>query len=89
MQITAARRPATARYRWGVLRRETFKFLLLALRHNAFLILEHKMAASDNHAVFPDVRGDAVSHNVVHLGMHFFVNQPRRIDSFTTAFAME
>ena len=59
----------------GVLRRQRVKALPFSLRHHAALIFEHKMGAAHHHLLAACRAGNAVGHQVFHLGVHLLMGK--------------
>lgn len=72
-----------------ILRGERGKFIPLIIRYGAALVLENEMVAAEDDLLTVNGAVDAVGNDVFDLGVALVVVQPRRIASFTTAFAIE
>ena len=67
---------ANAQIQMGIAGIQSVEPILLLFRHHAVLILKDKMGAADNYLVTVHHTGNAVGHNILHLGMVLLMVQP-------------
>ena len=65
--------PGCGQIQVGILRIQPIKLCLFPCRDGAALVLENKVSAADDHPLAPYPAGNAMGHDVLHLGVHFFV----------------